>query len=58
MTLYFRSPGSRIEHLVAPADTALTVCGVSTRLGARFRDGDRGPDAKLRPLCGVCRACL
>ena len=58
--IYFRTPGSRIEHLVDPIrDTYLqTLCGRDAQAGARYTDSDRGPDAKLRPLCGQCRAVL
>ena len=54
--LYFRTHGSRIEHLTR--DSVITLCGTSARPGARYSDSDRGPDAKIRPLCGKCRAAL
>ena len=55
--LYFRSPGSRIEHLTR--DSVVTLCGIGARAGARYSDADRGRvDSKVRPLCGKCRAAL
>lgn len=54
--LYFRAPGSRIEHLTR--DSVITLCGNNARPGARYSDADRGPDAKIRPLCTKCRAAL
>ena len=57
MNTYFRAPGSRTEHLTA--DNTVTLCGIGARAGARYTDADRGRvDAKLRPLCGKCRAAL
>lgn len=54
MTTYFRAPGSRTEHLTR--DATVTLCGIGARAGARYTDAERGGDAKLRPLCGNCRA--
>ena len=56
MTTYFRSPGARTEHITA--DGTVTLCGADARFGARFTDADRGPDARVRPLCASCRAAL
>jgi hypothetical protein len=53
VTTYFRAPGSRTEHITRDGTT--TLCGISARYGARFTDADRGPDAKIRPLCHNCR---
>ena len=56
MSKYFRAPGSRIEHVTV--DSVVTLCGIGARIGARYTDAERGGDAKLRPLCGKCRAAL
>lgn len=56
-TIFFRGPNARIEHLTR-ADSALTLCGADARLGARYGAGERGVDAKVRPLCPRCRAAL
>jgi hypothetical protein len=52
-TTYFRAPGGRIEHITA--DSITTVCGIPAVVGAHFTDKDRGPNAKVRPLCAACR---
>lgn len=61
MILYFRSHGSRIEHLTdgsLSGDARVTLCGKPAIAGARYRDSDRGVDSKLRPLCPKCREAL
>lgn len=52
-TIFFRAPGSRIEHFTR--DRQVTLCGKDARFGARFSASERGQDAKLRPLCTKCR---
>lgn len=55
-TLYFREPGSRHEHIVnQEADTLVTMCGKPAKAGARYRDSERGADAKIRPVCPNCK---
>lgn len=53
-TLYFRAPGSRIEHLTR--DSQVTLCGKNARAGARYTPADNRVDSKLRPLCKKCEA--
>ena len=52
-TTYFRVNRGRIEHITRDGQT--TLCGIDARHGARFTDAERGPDAKIRPLCPRCR---
>lgn len=53
-TIFFRAPGSRIEHFTR--DRATTLCGKDAKVGAKFAASERGQDAKVRPLCPACRA--
>lgn len=52
----FRAFNARNEHLTL--DSAVTLCGISARQGARYSDSERGMDSKLRPRCGKCDAAL
>jgi hypothetical protein len=45
----------RHEHLV-PKGTMVTLCGRDATYMARFRNSERGMDAKVRPLCPKCDA--
>lgn len=53
--MFYRSAGSRIEHLVYELDTRRTLCGIPTNRGAKYTAADNHADSIVRPLCAKCR---